>query len=66
MASISEEFCEFDLDRLSASCLRRLVLKRKRGCFSFTGRKTCFGGSSNWVWKEFNLSAKFRFGEGNG
>ena len=63
VASISEEFSGecFDFDRLSASCLQGLV----RGCFSFTRRKWGFGGSSNWVWKKFNLS-KFSFGEGNG
>ena len=30
MASISEEFSDFDFDRLSASCLRGLVLKQEQ------------------------------------
>jgi len=57
MKRISRE-C-FDFDRLSASCLGGLVLKRQQ--------KEAVSRSleGNWFWQEFNIS-KFRFGEGNG
>ena len=58
VASISREFSGecFDFDRLCVSCLGDWGLVAKGGCFSFTQRKRCFGGSCNSVWKEFNIS----------
>ena len=63
MVLISEEFLANALTLII--CLHfilevKVKLRAKRGCFVSTRRKRCFGSSSNWVWKKFNMSKSCR------
>ena len=60
MVSIAREFSGvcFDFDRLCATCLGGLVLKReqKEALSRLLEGKDVVCCSSNWFWQEFNLS----------